>query len=153
VHKCVHADGVYIYSIYIIYLFSTSVQTRPVSARTDFFFSASAPAGPASRWAPLDPRRRGLRPSGRTPASERMLPSRRMHTCIYADRARVRADAAIYPLDNFKTDATVHLSHGRPNSHRPRARPSICPLDNPAWAWAGPGPWGILFFTFKFYLF
>jgi hypothetical protein len=34
--------------------------------------------------------------------------------------ARVRAEAAIYPRVNFKMDAIVHLSHGRPGSHRPR---------------------------------
>jgi hypothetical protein len=39
-------------------------------------------------------------------------------------RVRVRTDAAIYPLGNFKTDAIVHLSHGRPNNHRPCPRPS-----------------------------
>jgi hypothetical protein len=35
---------------------------------------------------------------------------------------------AIYPRGNFITDATMRLSHGRPNSHRhrPRPRPSVC---------------------------
>jgi hypothetical protein len=39
-------------------------------------------------------------------------------------RAWVRADVAIHPLGIFISDAIVHLSHGRPSSHRPRPRPS-----------------------------
>jgi hypothetical protein len=35
-------------------------------------------------------------------------------------RTRVHVDAAIYPWDNFITDATVRLCHRRPSSHRPR---------------------------------
>jgi hypothetical protein len=52
--------------------------------------------------------------------------------------AWVHVDATIYPLGNFKTDATVRLSHGWPNSHRHRPRPSILSsvlvhlLDNPS---------------------
>jgi hypothetical protein len=48
--------------------------------------------------------------------------------------ARVRADASVLPPGNFKKDATVRLSHGRPRGHRPTVRPSVHyrPLDNPA---------------------
>jgi hypothetical protein len=57
---------------------------------------------------------------------------------VGADAGPVRA----YPLRSartwqfillviFKTDATVRLSHGRPNSHRPRPHLSIRSLDNP----------------------
>jgi hypothetical protein len=45
-------------------------------------------------------------------------PSARMH-------ARVRADAAVLPPGNFKKDATVRPSHGRPHGHRPIVRPSV----------------------------
>jgi hypothetical protein len=38
--------------------------------------------------------------------------------------AHVRADTTISPRGNFKTDATVRLSHGQPNSHCPHLRPS-----------------------------
>jgi hypothetical protein len=55
---------------------------------------------------------------------------------VRADGTSIYTDTEIYPLGNFKTDATVRLSHGRPSSHCPR--PSVClsilvrPLDNPA---------------------
>jgi hypothetical protein len=37
---------------------------------------------------------------------------------------RVRADAGVLPPGNFKKDATVRLSNGRPRSQRPSVRPS-----------------------------
>jgi hypothetical protein len=36
----------------------------------------------------------------------------------------VRADVAVLPPGNFKKDATVRPSHGRPRGHRPIVRPS-----------------------------
>jgi hypothetical protein len=45
-------------------------------------------------------------------------------------RECVRADAAVLPPCNFKKDATVHLSHGRPHGHRPIVRPSVRPSEN-----------------------
>jgi hypothetical protein len=36
---------------------------------------------------------------------------------------RVRADAPCFTPGNFKKDATVRLSHGRPRGHRPIVRP------------------------------
>jgi hypothetical protein len=41
--------------------------------------------------------------------------------------ARVCADAAVLPPGNFKKDATVRPSHGRPRGHRPIVRPSVRP--------------------------
>jgi hypothetical protein len=38
---------------------------------------------------------------------------------------RICMDGAIYSRGNFKMDATVHLSHGRPSSHCPRPHPSV----------------------------
>jgi hypothetical protein len=38
---------------------------------------------------------------------------------------RVRADASVLPPGNFKMDATVRPSHGRPHGHRPTVRPSV----------------------------
>jgi hypothetical protein len=40
---------------------------------------------------------------------------------------RVRADAPCFTLGNFKKDATVRPSHGRPRSHRPIVHPSVRP--------------------------
>jgi hypothetical protein len=43
----------------------------------------------------------------------------------------------IYPLGNFKTDAIVSLSQGRPSTYHPHPHPSVCssvlvlPLENP----------------------
>jgi hypothetical protein len=45
-------------------------------------------------------------------------------------RARVRADAPYFTPGNFKKDATVRLSHGRPRGHRPIVRPSVRPSEN-----------------------
>jgi hypothetical protein len=49
----------------------------------------------------------------------------------------VRADACSRPrgrgsftLGNFKKDATVRPSHGRPCGHRPIVRPSVRPSEN-----------------------
>jgi hypothetical protein len=55
------------------------------------------------------------------------LLSARMH-------GRVRADAPCFTPGNFKKDATVRPSHGRPRSHHPTVRPSVQkrPRDNPA---------------------
>jgi hypothetical protein len=39
-------------------------------------------------------------------------------------RARVRADASCFIPGNFKKDAIVRRSHGRPRGHRPIVRPS-----------------------------
>jgi hypothetical protein len=39
----------------------------------------------------------------------------------------VRADAAVLPPGNFKKDAIVRPSHGRPRGHRPILRPSVRP--------------------------
>jgi hypothetical protein len=55
-------------------------------------------------------------PHGRTPASART-------------HGRVRADAPCFILGNFKKDATVRPSHGRPCGHRPTVRKR--PRDNP----------------------
>jgi hypothetical protein len=46
---------------------------------------------------------------------------------------RVCADAPCFTPGNFKKDATVRLSHGRPCGHRPIVRPSVRkrPRDNP----------------------
>jgi hypothetical protein len=44
--------------------------------------------------------------------------------------ARICVDASIYPRGNFKTDATVRLSHRRPSNHRPR--PSVHPSVRPS---------------------
>jgi hypothetical protein len=38
---------------------------------------------------------------------------------------RVRADASVLPPGNFKKDATVRPSHGRPRGHRPIVRLSV----------------------------
>jgi hypothetical protein len=65
--------------------------------------------------------------------------------CVRADGARVRtsgprihADGSPhqrgrgdYSLGNFKTDATVRLSHRQSNSHRPRPSVLVCLVDNP----------------------
>jgi hypothetical protein len=40
-------------------------------------------------------------------------------------QARVRADASVLPPGNFKKDATVRPSHGRPRGHRPTVHPSL----------------------------
>jgi hypothetical protein len=47
----------------------------------------------------------------------------------------VRRDAGVHPRGrecfipgNFITDATMHLSHGRPSGHRPIVRPSVRPF-------------------------
>jgi hypothetical protein len=52
-------------------------------------------------------------------------------------RERVRADACSRPCGrecftpgNFKKDATVRPSHGRPRGHRPTVRPSVRPLSS-----------------------
>jgi hypothetical protein len=37
----------------------------------------------------------------------------------------IRADVGILPPGNFKKDATVCPSHGRPRGHRPIVRPSV----------------------------
>jgi hypothetical protein len=42
-------------------------------------------------------------------------------------RTRVRMDAHCFTPGNFKTDATVRPSHGRPHGHRPTVRLSVCP--------------------------
>jgi hypothetical protein len=68
-------------------------------------------------------------------------------------RTTVRADAAVLPPGNFKKDATVRPSHGRPHGHRPIVRPSVrpsvrkCPRDNPGLECRGSrrewrGMWG-----------
>jgi hypothetical protein len=46
---------------------------------------------------------------------------------------RVRADAHCFIPGNFKKDATVRPSHGRPRGHCPSVRPSVRkrPRDNP----------------------
>jgi hypothetical protein len=56
-------------------------------------------------------------------------PCVRMDVAVCADGIHVRVDPAIYPLDNFWTDAIVRPSHGQPKSHRPHpsVRPSIHP--------------------------
>jgi hypothetical protein len=38
---------------------------------------------------------------------------------------RVCTDASCFTPGNFKKDATVRLSHGRPHGHRPIVRPSV----------------------------
>jgi hypothetical protein len=58
-----------------------------------------------------------VRPRGR---ECRRTMSARTLTCV-------RADAGILPPGNFKKDATVRLSHGRPRGHRPIVRPSVRP--------------------------
>jgi hypothetical protein len=40
---------------------------------------------------------------------------------------RVRVDSSCFTPGNFKKDATVCLSHGRPRGHRPIVRPSVRP--------------------------
>jgi hypothetical protein len=42
----------------------------------------------------------------------------------------VHTDAAVLPPGNFKKDATVRPSHGRPRGHRPIVRPSVRPSEN-----------------------
>jgi hypothetical protein len=42
-------------------------------------------------------------------------------------RARVRADAPCFTPRNFKKEATVRLSHGRPRGHCPIVHPSVHP--------------------------
>jgi hypothetical protein len=42
-------------------------------------------------------------------------------------RVRVRANAGVLPPGNFKKDATVRPSHGRPRGHRPIVHPSVRP--------------------------
>jgi hypothetical protein len=48
----------------------------------------------------------------------------------------VRADAHCFIPGNFKKDATVRPSHGRPRGHRPTVRPSVrlsdCPFVRPS---------------------
>jgi hypothetical protein len=44
----------------------------------------------------------------------------------------VRADASVLPPGNFKKDATVRPSHGRPRGHRPTVR--YRPRDNPGYS-------------------
>jgi hypothetical protein len=47
-------------------------------------------------------------------------------------RARIRADAPCFILGNFRKDATVRLSHGRPRGHRPFENvrmTTLCPAD------------------------
>jgi hypothetical protein len=70
-------------------------------------------------------RQRAQRPLGRC----RLCGPKR----VRADGARVHADAAIYPLGNSKTDATVRLSHRRPSSHRSRPSVLVRPFDNPGY--------------------
>jgi hypothetical protein len=41
--------------------------------------------------------------------------------------AHVRTNAPCITPGNFKKDALVRLSHGRPRGHRPIVRPSVCP--------------------------
>jgi hypothetical protein len=60
----------------------------------------------------------------------------RMRSCPRG-REYVRADATLRPRGrtlfypcNFKKDATVRLSHGRPRGHRPIVRPSVRPSEN-----------------------
>jgi hypothetical protein len=53
-----------------------------------------------------------FRPRGRTRAFART-------------HGRIRADASCFIPGNFKKDATVRLSHGRPRGHRPIVRPSV----------------------------
>jgi hypothetical protein len=66
---------------------------------------------------------------GRCPSAQTLV---RLRRCTI-----VRADAAVSPLGNFKKDATVRPSHGRPRGHRPIVRPSVrpsvrkCPRNNP----------------------
>jgi hypothetical protein len=43
----------------------------------------------------------------------------------------VRADAQIYLLGNFITDAIVRPSHGQPSGHCPHPRPSVRPFVRP----------------------
>jgi hypothetical protein len=69
-----------------------------------------------------------MRPRGRSSASARM------HCRVRADalmsartHGRVRVDASCFTPGNFKKDATVRLSHGRPRGHRPIVRPSVRP--------------------------
>jgi hypothetical protein len=54
--------------------------------------------------------------------------------CVRADarasartHGRVRAYAPCFTPGNFKKDATVRLSHGRPRGHRPIVRPIVRP--------------------------
>jgi hypothetical protein len=58
----------------------------------------------------------GLRPRGR------MVVSAQTGVHPYG---RVRADASCFTPGNFKKDATVRLSHGRPRGHRPIVLPSV----------------------------
>jgi hypothetical protein len=45
-------------------------------------------------------------------------------------RAHVRADAPCFTPGNFKKDATVSPSHGRPRGHRPSVRPCVRVSEN-----------------------
>jgi hypothetical protein len=73
----------------------------------------------------LCPRRR-INGSARTHLCPRgrMVASARTRSCLRG-RQRVRADAHCFTLGNFKKDATVCPSHGRPRGHRPTVRPSV----------------------------
>jgi hypothetical protein len=51
---------------------------------------------------------------------ERIVASARTH-------GQVRADAPCFIPGNFKKDAIVRLSHGRPRGHRLIVRPSVHP--------------------------
>jgi hypothetical protein len=46
--------------------------------------------------------------------------------CHGLDAARPRGRECFIP-GNFKNDATVRPSHGRPRGHCPTVRPSVCP--------------------------
>jgi hypothetical protein len=79
------------------------------------------------------------RPQGRIVESAWMHSCPRGRECIRADAlsclrgcAHVRADAPCFTPGNFKKDATVRPSHGRPRGHRPIVRPSVRkrPRDN-----------------------
>jgi hypothetical protein len=83
-----------------------------------------------------------MRPCGRARVRADMgvhadaLGSARMH-------GRVRTDAPCFIPGNFKKDATVRPSHGRPRSHCPIVRPSVQkrPRGNPGNEWKEHGWW------------
>jgi hypothetical protein len=108
------------------FLFSTSMQTHSCERRIFYFLFFPRLCGYDKRlhrwgphlhqWAPLLHGHCRLR--GCTHTFVRAGPASARPKCI-------RVDMVIYPLGNFRMDATVILSHGRPSSHCPHPRPSV----------------------------
>jgi hypothetical protein len=94
------------------------------SARTHVRIRADACQRPRGHWCI---RRTHVRVCADAGASARACSRLRGRECVRADACQHPRGRGSFTPGNFKKDATVRPSHGRPRGHRPIVRPSIRP--------------------------